>query len=206
MYTVYKHTNKFNNKVYIGITSQKTYQRWKGGQGYRPRGRIQDAYFFNAIKKYGWTNFEHEILFEGLTKQEAEEKETELILYYHSDERNYGYNIQRGGFSRGKMAESSKHKVSESWNNGREERARKISESKKGVPFSDEHRKHLSESKKGKPARNRRAVNQYDLNMNFIKRWESLEEAQRKLGVCKANICRAIKNDKTAGGFKWTYC
>ncbi len=41
--------------------------------------------------------------------------------------------------------------------------------------------------------------------MNFIKRWESLE-AQRKLGVCKANICRAIKNDKTEGGFKWTYC
>ncbi len=35
MYTVYKHTNKFNNKVYIGITSQKTYQRWKGSKSIR---------------------------------------------------------------------------------------------------------------------------------------------------------------------------
>ena len=41
--------------------------------------------------------------------------------------------------------------------------------------------------------------------MNFIKRWESLEDVQQELNICKANICRAIKYDRTAGGYKWTY-
>ena len=63
----------------------------------------------------------------------------------------------------------------------------------------------MSKSKKGKVANNRKPVKQYDLSMNFIKRFDSLEDAQKELGVCKANICRAIKKNATAGGFKWTY-
>ena len=34
-YCVYKHTNKTNNKVYIGITCRKPEVRWDSGWGYR---------------------------------------------------------------------------------------------------------------------------------------------------------------------------
>ena len=89
-FTVYKHTNNKNGKVYIGITSQNPYKRWQNGKGYKK------TFFYNAIKKYGWDNFTHEILKEGLTKEEAGELETELISKYNSTNRDYGYNISRG--------------------------------------------------------------------------------------------------------------
>ena len=75
-YVVYKHTNKFNGKVYIGITSRSVKRRWgNNGKQYL----YDNSRFANAIQKYGWDNFEHEILFEGLSKKEACQKEIELI-------------------------------------------------------------------------------------------------------------------------------
>jgi len=66
-FVVYKHTNIANGKVYIGITSQLPQQRWgKNGSGYKP-----NTYFWRAIQKYGWDHFTHEILADGLTKEQA---------------------------------------------------------------------------------------------------------------------------------------
>ncbi len=91
-YKVYKHTNLINNKVYIGITKQEPKRRWQKGIGY-----IDNSYFYNSIIKYGWDNFKHEILFDKLTKEEAQQKEIELIKMYRSNERQYGYNFSKGG-------------------------------------------------------------------------------------------------------------
>ena len=94
-YIVYMHKNKINNKIYIGITYQNTKNRWrKNGLGYKKQKQ-----FYNAICKYGWDNFEHIILFENLTKDEACQKEQELIKKYKSNDRNYGYNLSEGGES-----------------------------------------------------------------------------------------------------------
>lgn len=205
MYSVYMHSNEINGKVYVGITGRKPELRWRNGLGYKPKSKTQNAYFYNAILKYGWDSFKSEVLFSKLTKTEAELKEIELIKSLRSNVRKYGYNIENGGNSTGKLSEETKMKVAESWNLNREERSKRISEGKKGVKFSDEHRANLSKAKKGKPAQNRRPVSQYDLNMNFIKRWDSLQDAQDALGINKSNICRAIKYDRTAGGYKWTY-
>jgi hypothetical protein len=75
-YIVYKHTNKINHKVYIGITyhGDNPNLRWRNGYGYESNPK-----FFNDIIQYGWINFEHEILESNLTIAEASIKETEYI-------------------------------------------------------------------------------------------------------------------------------
>ena len=87
MYTVYQHKNKINGKVYIGITSQKLEQRW-GSQGCNYKS---SPHFYSAIQKYGWDNFEHNILFADLTKEQACLKEQELIKEYNSMNRESVY-------------------------------------------------------------------------------------------------------------------
>lgn len=210
-YCVYKHTNKINHKVYIGITSQKPNQRWKGGHGYIPKTPGTTSYIYNAILKHGWKNFSHEILFTGLTKEEADQKEIEMIAKYKSNQRDLGYNIDKGGNSTGKMSEGTIQKLRDVHKDkiANAERYRKISESRKGMTFSEEHRLHLSQAKKGKycGAKNpsAKAVKQYSLNREYIKTWDCLADVDRALGISKGNICRAIKYDGTAGGFRWGY-
>ena len=107
-YTVYIHTNKTNNKKYIGITSRTPEERWmSNGLGYRGQG------FYNAIIKYGWDNFDHEIVAKGLTKDEACLMEIGLISKY--DTIKNGYNQSLGGemSCHFKFTEEQKKRISE---------------------------------------------------------------------------------------------
>lgn len=88
---VYKHKSP-NGKIYIGITSQEPERRWQNGYGYATQ-----QLFWRAIQKYGWDNFEHEILEENLTKEEAFQRENYYIDIFKSNQREYGYNITSGG-------------------------------------------------------------------------------------------------------------
>lgn len=144
-YYVYKHTSP-SNKVYIGITINPKHRWEMGGKRY-----IKNDHFARAIKKYGWDNFKHEILFEGLTLEEANEKEVELIRNYRSNERSFGYNLQNGG-SNGLPNEETRRKMSE-WQIGKvlsEETKQKISKSRMGYKDSDETRIKKSNGHKGK--------------------------------------------------------
>lgn len=92
-YTVYVHTNKENGMRYVGITSQSVSARWQAnGNGYR-----KQEHFWRAIKKYGWDNFEHEIVASGLSKDDACALEQKLILMYDSCDNTKGYNKSTGG-------------------------------------------------------------------------------------------------------------
>lgn len=91
-YKIYMHQNKINGKVYIGQTKQPLNSRWSNGYGYR-----QCSKFWRAIQKYGWDNFEHIILEQGLPLDEANNKEQYYIKKYNAI--TNGYNISIGGGS-----------------------------------------------------------------------------------------------------------
>lgn len=65
MYTVYQHVNKINGKMYIGITKRTPQDRWgHDGSKYKTI-----PHFYAAIQKYGWNNFEHNILYTNCDKK-----------------------------------------------------------------------------------------------------------------------------------------
>lgn len=94
-YIVYKHTNQINGKSYIGISSQSL----KSRSGSNGKNYNKNKHFYDAIKKYGWNNFSHEVLFSGLSPIDAQRKEIELIAKYQSNNPQYGYNLSSGGES-----------------------------------------------------------------------------------------------------------
>lgn len=126
-YCVYKHTSP-SGKVYVGITNQPPRQRWKNGRGYR-----YQRYLSQAIQKYGWGNFRHEVLFTDLTREEAAAKEIEMIALYKSNQREFGYNIESGGFRPPISGETST----------------RLRKSLKGRRLSYEHRKSISDGLRG---------------------------------------------------------
>lgn len=169
-YCVYRHIFP-NGKLYIGMTGQPPKERWKrGGNGYRTQELV-----WRAIRKYKWENIKHEIMFDNLTREEAENKEVELIKLYNSDNQQFGYNCTSGGesyvpneYTRNKISESLKgkpiseeHKRKQSEkmsgknhpNYGKhlsEETKKKIGDANRGRVFTTEQRKRMSDSHKGK--------------------------------------------------------
>lgn len=136
MYTVYQHKNKINGKVYIGITMQEPEKRWGvNGCNYK-----SSPHFYSAIQKHGWDNFEHNILFTNLTKEEACLKEQELIKQFNSMDRNFGYNSTSGGEAC-VVNEETRQKISQ---------ALMGNKNGFGHPCSEEKKKKIGESQKGK--------------------------------------------------------
>lgn len=118
-YCVYIHTNKLNNKAYIGQTvyGDDLSKRWRNnGSGYLKKdknGHYTQPRFANAIKKYGWDNFEHIIWMKGLSTDEANHQEKLLISLFDTMNPKYGYNLRSGG-DNSTLSDETKRKISQS--------------------------------------------------------------------------------------------
>ena len=197
-YKVYIHIFP-NNKVYIGITRNRTDIRWANGKGYKSQKVMS-----NAINKYGWENIEHKVLYENLTKEEAEQKEIELIAFYKSNQRKYGYNIENGGNCVGKMSEETKKKISKSnigknagENNGMYGKHPKGEFKKGNIP----HNKGVSMSLQQKVKLGKK-VKCVETNTIYY----SMHNADEKTGVSFKMISACCnKKRKTAGGYHWEF-
>lgn len=189
-YKVYKHTFP-NGKVYIGITGRKwiASQRWgNNGAGY-----IDQTYMRNAIKKYGWKNIKHEILFENMTKEEAEQKEIDLIKQYKSNIKGYGYNIQGGGNLLGNLSESGRNILSQKMidkNPMKNKEIRdKISNALKGRKLTTIQKKKMSLN-----ATNKRRIICITTNEIF----NSIKEASKKFTIDYSTIVNICKGNRVS--------
>ena len=207
-YKVYMHIFP-NGKAYIGITKQEPKVRWGGGNGY-----ARNEYMHRAIKKYGWENIEHIILFDGLLEADACEIEKSLIKKHRTNEKEFGYNIESGGQC-SNLAESTKQKLREAHigksvskearEKMRASRNRFLSEN------PDEYKKTMDNMMLAveKAAElKRKPVIQYDLDGNFLAVWNSTREAERVLGIYHSHIakcCNKVPKYNTAGGYRWEY-
>lgn len=176
---IYRHwliNDKENEISYIGqVYNRAPQKRWgKNGKGYKPQKDSESTKFYNAIKKYGWDNFKHEVVLtiECETKEELwfwlDEWEKYYIEKY--DSFHNGYNSTTGGSS-GKPGEETRKKQSKA-RKGKplseehkqhigeamtgmvfsKERNLKISSTLKGKPLSEERKRNISKSRKGQPS------------------------------------------------------
>lgn len=89
-----------NGKMYIGKTGVSLDSRWKNGGGYSAQEKISAA-----IKKYGWENVKHYILFEDVNAEDARALEVTAIQEFKTDIPKFGYNNVAGRYAVGSVSD-----------------------------------------------------------------------------------------------------
>lgn len=224
-YCVYMHVNKVNNKVYVGQTCNLS-KRWSNN-GAKYLERVNDKYkhprFGPALAKYGWDGFDHIIVVRNITKQEADNKEKELIAFYNTTDKQYGYNCTTGGDGwipnedqRKRSSEAAKLRFKNKENHPRygvlhtEESKKKMSASTKGENhpnwgkhLSQQTRNKISSSQLGKP-KDACAKSVYCIDLDVV--FKSEKQIREELHMNPSHVgsvCRGKR--KTAGGYRWLY-
>jgi group I intron endonuclease len=209
---IYKITSP-SDKIYIG-QSNNIHYRWCIYQKYLYNCKNQPK-LYNSLVKYGWEQHKFEIIEECL-----EEQLNEREVYWGSHYCVLGINglNLRLGNGRNGFSDESKQKISKALMGNKNklnspmstEAKSKISKSKKGHVCYSNWGEKMSKAQKGikRPLSGpkRRAILQYDLDMNFIKEWSSIKIIGEKLKLDRgtiSNVCNGKK--KTCGGYKWKY-
>ena len=177
-YKVYMHRHKENGKVYIGCTKKPLSKRFENGKGY-----VKCSRFWEAICQDGFDAFEHIVVLEGLSREEAYAVEEKLVDAYDAMNPEKGYNLRRGGLHNVPCPEV----------------GRKISQIKMNHEVSEATREKLRQYHGKK-------VLQKTMNGEPIRVFDSLSEAAKAVGGFKSNIyavCAGRKN--SCKNYKWEY-
>lgn len=164
-------------------------KRW----GYNGINYKNCTYFYHAIEKYGWNNFEHIILKDNLTKEQAQQLETQYIQKFHTLVPN-GYNLTGGGDYPTLISEATK---------------KKMRDSHLGYKNSNQTKQKMSQAKLGHPGYNCKAVWMCDKNTHkHIKYFSSMTDAEKFLNKTHAyahigHVCQGLR--KSAYGYFWEY-
>lgn len=209
-YCVYVHTNLINGKIYIGITNDIE-RRWRNnGIEYKPK-KYNTRPFWNAIEKYGWDSFKHEILINNLTFEEACEYEKYYIALSGSRDNKIGYNVAIGGNGGVIYKEHPRGMLGKTHS---EEFKKRLSELMKGKenPFkgktwgdnhpkgmlgkhhTEEHNKHISKLMKEKKINCKAIKIIYPDGKEII--YDSIQEAVKSTGISYDTIRKLIKTNK----------
>lgn len=215
-YYLYSHKNKINGKVYVGITKQRANARWKNGEGYKSN----PAFYFD-IQKYGWNAFDHTIIKDNLSAEEAAKLEVEYIELLNAKRTKGGYNKTRGGETHAHVSEETRRKLSDALT-GRKlspETLKKRSETMKGHFVSEETRRKIGNRHRGKVAskelreklktshkKEAKPVEMISADGEIIKRYASVHEASRQTNIQPVlirNVC--LKKQTETKGTIWRF-
>jgi len=230
MIGIYKITNP-SQRVYIGQSSniEKRFEQYKKLQ----HSVSKQIKLYRSFLKHGIDNHVFEIL-ETCSLEDLNIKER--YWQDHFDVLNSGLNCLLTGTDENLKILSSeikdKIKKSRTGKKHTQDTCGKISSSNKGREHSAETRdkirktlkgrvrpdfgKKISESLKEKykdienrqnlGVKFRKAVNQLDLEGNYIQQFISLAEVYRVLGIYTTSVSKCCKNKQfSAGGYKWEY-
>lgn len=206
MFSVYKHTTP-DGKIYIGATGRDPAKRWQGR--YR-----SNAAFYEAITRFGWQNIAHEVLFTFETKEEAYQKERELIAFYQSNTPEKGYNLAAGGHGATgiRRTAESKEKTRRAMIGVKHTLARIENQRKAALTVWKRpgYRQKMSElhkgKLKGKESPSAVPVIQLSLSGEFIREYECMRAAEEATGINRrmiGDVCRG--RQKQTHGYKWQY-
>lgn len=199
-YSLYRHVSP-SGKVYVGITHTKPEYRWNHGKGYHGD---KQRLISNAIKKYGWDNISHEVIFTGLEPEQAKRLEIFFIAVYKS--LGISYNLTDGGDG----ALGNKYRLGKKWS---EEDRRKMSEQRKGRLTGAKNpmfgrRGILSPNygKFGSKSPAAKMVYQYTKSGEFVREWNSIVDIHNEFGFTRTTISAACCGRiPSAFGFKWSH-
>ena len=143
---IYKATNKVNGKIYIGQTSKTLEQRKNGHERDTRSRKKHTTYFHEALAKYGYDNFDWEVIANANTQEELDEMEKHYIQVYNATDKEFGYNLKKGGKEGGLYNEECRRRLGEStkkkW--GNPETAKKMMDGlKKGTETVKERAKNF---------------------------------------------------------------
>jgi hypothetical protein len=181
---IYKIINKINQKIYIG-SSKNIRKRWKAHRTLLNKEKHYNEYLLAAYKKYGKENFIWEVV-EFINVDKLQEREQYWINFFKSSDREKGYNLCPAAYSNLGL----KHT---------DESRRNMSLAHLGHKHTPESRKKISESQY-------KTVYQFDLQGNFIKKYDSLLNAENETRIPRQAIsgcCRKIT--KSAKGYFWSF-
>ncbi len=205
---VYKLTNKFNSKIYIG-KSNNLYQRMIDHKKAKGSQRL-----YYSIRKHGWNNFEVEILaeFDQVDNLELLALETAFIEFYNSLNKQIGYNIclfasDSTGIKRS-LEQIENHRQKLLGKKHSEEHKQKIRLSLMGKVCSSETREKIAAPQRGSLNHMARKIIQINkLTSQTIKVWNTLKEATISVGLKNPySLILSAKNPKkSAAGFYWKY-
>jgi hypothetical protein len=130
IFSIYRAKNKTNGKCYIGFDSN-----WPNRMlNHRTDYKLYSRKFYDAIKKYGWDNFEWELLYQSKDGGHClNVMESFFISEY--DSYHNGYNMTLGGDGSYGFTHSNEYKLYQS---------KKSLEQWKNQDFRDKQTKHLA--------------------------------------------------------------
>lgn len=91
---IYKYTSKTTKKSYIGKTIEDRFEIRQSEHRTCCKD-TKDSHFYRAKQKYGYEDFELEVVEKGIPLEKLDEREAFWIEYYNTFEN--GYNATRGG-------------------------------------------------------------------------------------------------------------